>query len=184
MFLGGLLGSIGSKINYSLSFTGYLTVVIALIMFYIGLQILGIVPNITKLGFHLPKIFSRKIDDIDGNGSHFAPVLLGILTFFLPCGFTQSMQLAAVVSSSFITGALIMGFFALGTLPVLFSVGLGSTYAKKERMRLFNQIIGVVILFFAFYSFNSGLVLAGSPVTIDFWNKVGGTSASDMPGLW
>ena len=38
--LGGILGLIGSKINYSLSFTGYLTIVVAIIMLYIGLQII------------------------------------------------------------------------------------------------------------------------------------------------
>lgn len=40
ILLGGLLGLIGNKINYSLSFTGWLTIVVALVMFYIGLQIL------------------------------------------------------------------------------------------------------------------------------------------------
>ncbi|MBU1934769.1 sulfite exporter TauE/SafE family protein, partial [Patescibacteria group bacterium] len=173
MLLGGLLGLIGSKINYSLSFTGYLTILIAFVMLYIGLQILGIVPNISKLGFHLPKFLSRRIHDIDGNGNHFAPIVIGVLTFFLPCGFTQSMQLAAVVSGNFVTGALIMGAFALGTVPVLLSVGIGSTYAKKEKAAFFNRIIGVIIIFFSLHSFNSGLVLAGSSVTIDFWNRSG-----------
>ncbi len=178
--LGGVLGLIGSKINYSLSFTGYLTIVIALVMFYIGLQILNIVPNITKLGFHLPKFLSNKIHDLEKNDHHLAPMLIGALTFFLPCGFTQSMQLAAVASQSFLTGALIMGAFALGTLPVLLSIGIGSTYAHKEKMKFFNRFIGVLIIFFSLYSLNSGLVLTGSTFTIDFWNKGKSTISSEI----
>lgn len=169
--LGGILGLIGSKINYSLGFTGYLTIIIAIVMFYIGLQILKLVPGITKLGFHLPKSLSAKIHDLEKNDHYLMPVLIGVLTFFLPCGFTQSIQLVAIGSQSFFTGALIMGAFALGTMPILFSVGLGSTYANKEKVSLFNNIIGVIIIFFAIYSFNSGLILTGSPLTIDIWNQ-------------
>jgi sulfite exporter TauE/SafE len=38
----------------------------------------------------------------------FTPIIIGIGTFFLPCGFTQSMQIAALSSNSFLTGGLIM----------------------------------------------------------------------------
>lgn len=174
--LGGILGLIGSKINYSLGFTGYLTILIAIVMFYIGLQILGFVPNITKLGFHLPKGLSNKIHTLENNKHPLMPTIIGVLTFFLPCGFTQTMQLAAVTSQSAITGALIMGAFAIGTLPVLLSIGIGSTYAHKDKWQLVNHFIGVLIVFFSLYSFNSGLVLAGSPITIDVWNT--GTEAT------
>ena len=175
--LGGFLGLVGSKINYSLTFTGYLTILIAIIMFYIGLQILDIVPNITKLGFHLPKSLSSKIHSLQEKDHHLMPIILGLLTFFLPCGFTQTMQLAAVTSQNFLTGALIMGAFAIGTMPVLLSVGIGSTYANKEKMKFLHRLIGVVVIFFAIYSFNSGLVLSGSPFTIDFWNNGQATSS-------
>lgn len=168
MLLGAILGLIGSKINYSLSFTGFLTIIISVVMLYIGLQILNIVPNITKLGFHLPKNLSRNIDLLQQSNHHLAPLLIGVMTFFLPCGFTQTMQLAAVVSQNPFTGALIMGAFALGTMPVLLAVGVGSTYAKKSGGTFAVKIIGILILFFSLYSLNSGLVLAGSPITLGF----------------
>ena len=182
MLLGGLLGLLGSKINYSLSFAGYLTIVIAFLMFYIGLQILDVVPNITKLGFHLPKFLSKKIHSLEKSGHPLMPIILGALTFFLPCGFTQTMQLASVASKSFISGSLIMGAFALGTVPVLIAVGIGSTYAKKEKSGFFTKLIGVVIVFFALYSLNSGLILSGSSFTIDFWRSSGGTVSSTISG--
>lgn len=166
--LGGILGLIGSKINYSLSFTGYLTIFVAIIMLYLGLQIIGIFPSITKLGFHLPKKLSKKIHSLQEKNHPLTPMIIGVLTFLLPCGFTQSMQVAAIASGSFFSGALIMGAFALGTFPALFSLGLGSSYAQKRKMGFLNKVIGVIVIFFAFSSFNSGLVLTGANFTLDF----------------
>ncbi len=172
--LGGLLGMLGSKINYSISFTGYITIVVALVMLYIGLQILGFLPSITKLGFHLPKGFSKKIHSLQESNHPLTPMIIGVLTFLLPCGFTQSMQLAAVASGNFWTGAIIMSAFAVGTFPALFSLGIGSSFASKNKFGIFNKVVGVVVIFFALYSLNSGLVLSGANFSIDFWN-VGST---------
>lgn len=171
--LGGILGLIGSKINYSLSFTGYLTIIVAIIMLYIGLQILGFLPSITKFGFHLPKSLSKKIQKLENSNNPLTPMVIGVLTFLLPCGFTQSMQVAAIASGGFISGALIMGAFAIGTFPALFSIGLGSSYAKKSKFKFVNRVIGIVVVFFALFSLNSGLVLSGSNFTLDFWSQGG-----------
>lgn len=180
--LGGLLGLVGSKINYSASFTGYLTVLVAIIMFYIGLQILNLAPNITKLGFHLPKTFAGKISKLQDGNHNLAPALIGVLTFFVPCGFTQSMQLIAITSKSLLTGALVMGFFALGTMPVLFSLGLGSTYAQKNKFSFFHKVIGVVIVLFALYSANSGLALTGNSINFNLFKDDGQTQTSQVDG--
>ncbi len=169
--LGGLLGLIGNTFNYSVSFAGYFTILIAIVMFYIGLQILNIVPNISRFGFHLPTSFSQKIHNLQKKEHPLIPALIGLLTFFLPCGFTQSMQLAAVASGSFWSGMFIMTFFALGTFPVLFSVGLGASYSQNKDFAVMKKIIGAVIIFFGLYSFNSGLILSGSNFTIDFWQN-------------
>jgi len=179
ILLGGLLGLIGSKINYSPSFTGYLTILVAVVMFYIGLQILNFVPNISKLGFHLPKSISNKIFKVHDSGHTLAPMIVGVLTFFLPCGFTQAMQLAAVASGNFVGGAMIMGAFAIGTMPVLFSLGLGSSYARDKKFPLLKKFIGVIIIFFALYSINSGLLLSGSNININplNWFKDDGGTA-------
>jgi len=166
--LGGTLGLIGKSITYSFSFTGYLTLFVAVVMFYMGLYILNIVPSITKLGFHLPKFLTKNMHSLEKNDHHFTPIMLGVMTFFLPCGFTQSMQIASVASGSFITGALIMGAFALGTVPVLLSIGMGATYAKDYDLGLLKRVAGVLIVFFAIYSINSSVVLAGFSSPIDY----------------
>ncbi len=174
--LGGLLGALGEKIQYSSAFAGFLTILVALIMFYIALHILGFTPNISKLGFYLPKKWSKRILSLKGSKSPYLISIIGVLSFFLPCGFTQSMQLAAVASGSFIKGALIMSFFAIGTLPVLFSVGLGSSYAQNKKMGFLKKLIAAVIIFFALYSLNSSLAISGSKYSLDFWSQLASTT--------
>lgn len=155
--LGGILGSLGSFVQYSSLFTGILTIIISVVMFYIALNILGL--SSTK--FYLPKIIGEKISSIKTSKRPFFIGLLGALSFFLPCGFTQSMQILAVASGSFLSGSLIMLFFALGTLPVLFSVGVGSSYVNNKKFGIFNKFIVVIIILFSFYSINNGLSLLG-----------------------
>jgi uncharacterized protein len=170
--LGGLLGLLGEKLQYSNSFAGILTIFVALIMLYIGLNIAGVLPSISNLKFHLPKKIGEKILNLNGNNKPGFISSLGVLSFFLPCGFTQSMQLVAIASGDFWSGALIMSFFALGTIPVLFSVGLGSSYVNNNKFGVFKKFIAVIVIFFSIYSLNVGLGLTGSKYQIDFWNQI------------
>lgn len=159
--LGGLLGALGNGLQYSTSVSSFLMILVALIMVYVGLNIIGLAPSLSKLGVFLPKKWSHKILDTKVGNKPLLIILLGALTFFLPCGFTQSMQLAAIASGNFWSGALIMAFFALGTSPVLFSVGLGANYAQGNHFGLVKKIIASVIIIFGLYSLNAGLILSG-----------------------
>lgn len=182
VILGALLGLIGSQFTYSIRFTGILTILVAVVMLYIGLQILGFLPNITRLGFALPKGIAHKLDRLKDSDHRLMPIIIGVLTFFVPCGFTQSMQLAAIGSGSMLTGSLIMGAFAIGTMPVLLGIGFGSSYASKDRFGMLNEIIAIVIIFFALYSLNSGMVLAGSNFTLSGIGSSGQTEAVEISG--
>jgi len=163
---GGVLGVIGSLFGFMNNVNFILTIFVSIVMLYMGLHILGIVPSITKFGFHLPKSLSRKFHSAG------TPLLIGLLTFFLPCGFTQSAQLAAMVSGGFIGGALIMGAFALGTFPVLLGIGLGSTYTKGLKSGLGGKFIGILIVIFAIYSFNNVLKIEGVSLIPSFGESV------------
>lgn len=156
-FLGGLLGLLGQGIAYSLHAISFLSGLVALVMLYLGLNILGLLPDISRLGLHLPKRFGTGIGSLRDR----APFLLGALTFFLPCGFTQSMQLLAVASGNFLQAGLIMLLFALGTMPVLFSVGLGASISQRPGFGIAKKMIGALIIVFALYSLQSALLVAG-----------------------
>jgi sulfite exporter TauE/SafE len=90
------------------------------------------------------------------------PVLLGIVTFFLPCGFTQSMQLYTLTTGSFLTGGLTMLVFALGTLPMLALLSFSSlSIQDKAKSGAFFKTAGLVVIFFAVFNLINSLVIIG-----------------------
>jgi len=69
---------------------------------------------------------------------------------------------AALASGSAATGAMIMGFFALGTLPVLALLSFGSfRLAHSRHAVLFLQTVGVVVIGFGLLSLLTGLAAIG-----------------------
>src|SRR3989344_9301902 len=123
--LGGFIGLIGQAFKPSNNLLGFLTVLIGGVMIFFGLKLIEIFPALRDKSITLPsgiaRFFSLKKEVKEY--SHKSAMVMGALTFFLPCGFTQAMQLYAVSTGSFTKGALIMGLFALGTAPGLFGLG-------------------------------------------------------------
>lgn len=161
--LGGILGLVGGEINISGKFISVYTILIAIVMTFLGLNILGLLPS---FGFKISPKISETYSKLKESKSKFAPFLLGSITFFLPCGFTQSMQIFAITSGSFFRGALSLMFFALGTLPVLLFVGVATSWTRKKGFKIVQKAMGILILVFAVATFQSGFALIGvnSPV--------------------
>ena len=89
-------------------------------------------------------------------------MLVGVATFFLPCGFTQSMQVAALSSGSFTSGMLIMFAFALGTLPMLSLLSFGSaSFAQSKYAPLFFKSAGVFVVGLSIFAILAGLASLG-----------------------
>jgi len=160
--LGGVIGAIGSIFQVSLVFTSVLIVVVSVMMFFLALQMLG-VKAFRKFQFTMPKFITRHIADETKFQGKQMPFLMGALTFFLPCGFTITAQGLALISGSAVQGALIMLFFALGTLPALLTIGLSSVkFSQKPHLAdKFLKIAGVLVLFFALFNINAQLNVLG-----------------------
>ncbi|NTU98595.1 hypothetical protein HGA64_01125 [Candidatus Falkowbacteria bacterium] len=162
-FFGGLLGLLGSVFQMSATVSAILTVAVGLVMLIIGLQLTGLTPRLNSFKLTLPKSVSRilGVDTKNKEYSHKNSILLGATTFFLPCGFTQAMQLFAVSSGDFGQGALIMGFFALGTAPGLLSVGGLASIFSGESGKKFLKFAGTVVVLFSLFNLKNGLSLLG-----------------------
>ncbi len=159
-FLGGIVGLIGKAIGLSTGLTGMFTLIAAVTMIVIGLNILHVLPK-RYCSIPLPKAMWDRIATLSKTKSTSGAIVLGALTFFLPCGFTQSTQLLALSSGSFTKGALIMLAFALGTLPTLLGISALSSYLHGKAARFFLIFSGVAILVLGFQNLQSGLVLTG-----------------------
>jgi len=155
--LGGLLGLLGEAIGVSFTFSAILGIIASCVMILLGLNLTGV---IKKNKVTLPTgIFAyfRKVEH-----STFAPMLVGVGTFFLPCGFTQAMQVAALSSGSFLSGLLIMLSFALGTLPMLALLSFGSvSFAHGKHAPLFFKSSGVIVMGLGIFALLAGLAGLG-----------------------
>jgi sulfite exporter TauE/SafE len=178
--LGGLVGLLGQSITLSTRMTGYMNVIVALVMLYLAFNILGIIPK-GSFPIRPPKKLSRRIAALSDSDHPAAPFALGALTFFLPCGFTQSLQLAALASGSFVSGAAIMFVFALGTLPALLGISAVSSAAKGRSLRFFLRFSGTLVLVLALFNLNSGLALSGFDLSRTLTN--GGTQMPAAPAV-
>ena len=155
--LGGVLGVVGGAIGINFTFTAILGILASVVMLLLGLNLVGV---FAKNKVTLPSgvfNFFRKIEH-----KTLTPLIIGFATFFLPCGFTQSMQVLAIGSGSFIVGLLIMFSFALGTLPMLVLLSFGSaSFARGKHAPLFFKSAGVVVIGLGLFSLLAGLAGLG-----------------------
>lgn len=155
--LGGVLGFIGHAIGINYMVSAILGLLAAIVMILLGLNLIGIFKRaVLTLPSSLFTFFR--------NAEHraWAPLIVGFGTFFLPCGFTQSMQIAALSSGSLVMGALIMFAFALGTLPMLALLSFGAaSFAQSKHAPLFFKSSGVFVLGLGLIGFVTGLAGMG-----------------------
>ena len=155
--LGGVLGLIGNAIGISFTFSAILGIVASIVMLLLGLNLVGV---FKKSNVTLPSgvfNFFRKVEH-----KTLTPLIIGFATFFLPCGFTQAMQVAAISSGSFMSVLLIMVAFALGTLPVLSILSFGSaSFAQGKHAPLFFKSAGVVVVGLGIFALLAGLAGLG-----------------------
>ncbi len=176
-FLGGVLAMLGSAIQPSASTLGLMTIIIGGVMIFLGLKLVEIFPALKEKSISLPKSISKflGINKEQKEYSHKGSFITGALTFFLPCGFTQAMQLYAISSGSFWSGAAIMALFALGTAPGLLGIGGLASIFKGKKARVFFAATGIAVIILGWVNIGNGsqLVFQGKAR-----NTVAGTSSS------
>ena len=152
--LGGVIGLLGAVLQPSAYTMGILTLIVGAVMIFLGLKLVEIFPKLGEVSLTLPKSVSRVLG-LKTKGkeySHKNSLVAGALTFFLPCGFTQAMQLYAISTGSWVQGAMIMGLFALGTAPGLLSVGGLAAVFKGQKARLFFATAGLAVIFLGVFN--------------------------------
>lgn len=160
--LGGVIGSIGSVFTLNTSATFVLGVIIGIVMLIMGINLLDVFNFTRKAQISMPKFISRRALGLSKLNHTLTPLLVGVATFFLPCGFTQSMQIYTLGAGGFWNGALTMFSFALGTLPVLALVSFSSLSIKNHsKSGIFFKTAGLVVVFFALINIINSLVIIG-----------------------
>ncbi len=160
--LGGVIGAVGSAFQLSTFATFVLGLAIGIVMLLLGINLLDVFPKLKSVGIGMPKFISKRAFGLVKVNHTMTPILLGVATFFLPCGFTQSMQVYTLGTGSFWTGALTMFAFALGTFPVLAIVSFSSSSIKGSRHAgAFFKSAGLIVIMFAILNIINSLVIMG-----------------------
>ncbi len=179
-FLGGVIGAVGRAFTPSPLVNGAITLFAAAVMIVLGLDMLKVAPQWLKgLLPRMPKSLSHRIMGAEGKEHWTAPFVLGAATFFLPCGFTQALQLYALTTGSFAAGATVLGGFALGTAPALLALGMASSSLKGKAGKLFLQFSGAAVVLIGLWNVQNGFTIAGHPLSLP--DLGGATAAAQAP---
>jgi hypothetical protein len=127
---GGVLGALGSGVTGALavSVKPYLPWLMAAALVASALELgkrLRPVPGLTHVASALMR-FGAKFSFAGRAGA------MGAVTPLLPCGLLFGVYAAAIASSSFVGGALLMGAFALGGVPALLGTQLQADLWRKQ----------------------------------------------------
>lgn len=181
---GAALGAIGATLSMPPLLTAVLMIGVALVMTILGTRLTGVSPRVAGWSPTLPMGLGARLGLGDGGATGVAAysdtraATLGALTFFLPCGFTQAVQIYALSTGSPAFAAALLGVFAIGTAPGLLALaGLPVLVPGTFRPTLL-RLVGVVVLGFALLNLSSGLRLSG----IGLPSFAGIANAAPLPG--
>jgi len=161
--LGGVIGVLGSVFHLNASGNFVLNIIIGIIMLILGINLLDVFHITKSFQITLPKFISKNLlTKLKETNYIVTPFLLGIVTFFLPCGFTQSMQIYSLSTGNFMQGALTMFIFALGTLPILALLSFSSfSITNKSYAGVFYKTAGIIVITLAIVNILSAFTLIG-----------------------
>ncbi len=164
---GAIAGWFGSAALYANTFANISqTVLIASDCFIIiiGLGAAGLFSklNFIKLEFFNPtRIITKLVAILRNLPASLAAFPLGLIMGFLPCGFLYAMIITAGQSNAPETGAIVMLFFGLGTVPALFLVGSLSHWLSVRARNWMLRTAGLVVATMGAYNLYRHLQATG-----------------------
>lgn len=164
VILGAILGAFGGAINISAQVQSVMQLVAGLYMVVVALNLLEMHPVFRYFILQPPKFLVRLVRNQSKSSGQFAPAFLGLMTIFIPCGTTLAMEALAISSASPLIGALIMGTFILGTVPLFFGVGYITSIMGEAFKLKFLKIAGVMVFGLGVMSIWGAIIALGVPL--------------------
>lgn len=174
---GLITGYVGKIISADANFGSGLTLFVAIMMILVGLNMLKLLPFSSSFTSSLTKGIFQKLEHKLIRHPKKTSFFLGAITYLLPCGFTQTVQLYALGLADPAKSALIMVVFAVGTMPALLAMGFASSFTKTSFYPVFNRVVGVLVFIIGIVYFGNYLTLKGIQISLLPNNAVGGSEA-------
>lgn len=165
---GLLLGLIGAKLQFSATALAWLQGLAAIFMIITGVRLIK--PRwLPWLTITPPASVRRLVRRSAKSEALVAPVVLGALTLFIPCGTTLAVEAAALATGNPWRAAAVIFYFILGTAPLFFIIGIlakGTTLLQNKL----KYVTAILVIGVGWYSFNAMLTSIDSPYS--FKNEI------------
>ena len=156
--LGFVFGAFGQTLWAFDSLQAALSILFAILAFYMATAFIGLTPSPELLFSSLTQRWGRAIRGYKP-ASRFSPYLLGLLWGLLPCGLVLTALVTALTSASAIQGSFNMLVFGVATVPSLSAV---KWLATKTHSRVWSRgLASFVMMFFGFQFAMRGFAVLG-----------------------
>ncbi|MDF1498313.1 MAG: sulfite exporter TauE/SafE family protein [Patescibacteria group bacterium] len=159
--IGAILGGFGSFFGINPTFTGIITLIAGTFMILMGLSLITNFSWFEKVKLKMPIFTAKYLYKQKHSKKSNGPLVIGLLNGFMPCGPLQAIQLYALASGSVTQGALSMGAYALGTVPLMFGFGNFISLISKDRIKQVIKFSGVIVIVLGIFMINRGFINFG-----------------------
>lgn len=164
VLLGLGLGFLGSQLTLSSSVQLAFQLLAGLFLLATAANLLDMHPIFRHLTLQPPAWLRRRIRLLRTNDSLFAPILLGAMTIFIPCGVTQAMAVSAIALGNPIQSAILMGAFVLGTMPLFATIGMAFSKISAGVTTRILKLAAMLLIIMGLSTINAVLEAIDAPV--------------------
>ncbi len=160
-FFGFVVGLVGKTLVANFQLGSFLTLFVSVIMILIGLDMAKLLPFSAVIGSSITKGIFKRLEGRLIKNPQKTSFFLGAITYLLPCGFTQAVQVYALGTADPFKSSLIMMIFALGTVPALMAMGYASSFTKSSLYPQFMKAVGVAVIMISLLNVSNFLAIYG-----------------------
>jgi sulfite exporter TauE/SafE len=159
-FLGEIFGLIGGTLGIIFAirdFQGGLQLFAGLIMLLMGIELAGLIPNMSPDTFPGLNKFKSLVTSMFNKVNRKNIFGLGLVLGFLPCGLVYAAGAKAAATQSFFGGMLTMLAFGLGTFPAMFLSGMTAHLISSRLRRRLYRIAAYLVIILAIFTILRGI---------------------------
>lgn len=171
-FFGFIVGAIGQTLLTTFKIGPWLTFLSAIFMILLGLDMARVIVFAKIIPYGKTKGIFEKLENLLIKNPKKTAFFLGAITYLLPCGFTQAVQVYSLGLASPVQSALTMVVFAIGTVPAILLIGSIGSLTKSKFYPYFLKTMGMLVFIIGVYYFNNFLSLYGVNLNL-FGNGAG-----------
>ncbi len=166
--VGAVFGAAGGAITSLREIGAWVSIAAGVTMVVAGVLLSGLLPGIFlwEGGGWFRRLHIRTVGRVLALRSPGAPLLIGLLTPFLPCGLLYAMVIGAAASGGALEGSTTMLAFGAGIAPALLLTGIASSFLGARLRASANRVAAVLVIVMG-----TLLILRGAGVPMPFMGQ-------------